>query len=587
MDNIDLATMDYLREVVKHLETARRGEKGRMIAGASELLGRSEDWVYRQLKQMGYESNRKRRSDAGRSELTEDECRVVANLLVQSSRDNDKRLMTFATALEIAKANGLINTSVSTSTAVRQMKRLKLHPDQVSRAHAYQPMASRHPNHVWQFDVSFCVLYYLRDKEGLRVMAEEEFYKNKPHNLDRIKNERVLRYLVTDHTTGAFYLEYFVAPGENAKTLIDFLINAFHKRQGKDPFHGVPFILVWDAGTANLSSMAKHFLDNLKVSHQVHMPGNPRAKGQVERTHDLVERHFEARLSFMRVDSLEQLNSKAHEWMQWFNGSKKHSRHRHTRYGLWQTIHQEQLRLPPSREVCRELLRKHEPVSRVVQGDLTVSYAMPGYGSLRYSIRDLDGVNAGEEVKVTFNPYQMPRLLVIVDHADGSQTQDLVEPLEYDEYGFVEGAAVYGEEYKSQPDKQVDTQRKLMNREAYGVETDREVKAARKKRTPAFEGQIDPMADVKQQGQNLPDYMPRRGTALPVEAPRSLSALVMTTTRAQRLIRDTLNLSPEQTREVGIVLRERYPEGIPEEELSAFIEEVRQDHDQQQNTATG
>ncbi|MCW7555880.1 transposase [Endozoicomonas gorgoniicola] len=586
MESIDQGVTEYLRELIKHLAVAPRGDKGRIVAGACECLGRSEDWVYRQLKNLGYQSNRKRRSDSGQSELTEDECRNVANLLLQSNRENNKRLMTIENALELARSNALISSAVSVSTATRQMKRYQVHPDQVTRPAPYQPMASKHPNHVWQFDVSYCVLYYLRNKEGLRVMNRQEFYDNKPQNLEKIKNERVLRYLVTDHTTGAFYLEYFVAPGESTDVLIRFLINAFHQREGKDPFHGVPFMLVWDAGTANISSMAKHFLDNLQVNHQVHTPGNPRAKGQVERTHDLVERHFEARLSFMQVDSIEELNSQAQRWMRWFNGEKKHTRHGHTRYGLWQTIRQEQLRLAPSREICKELLRKHEPVTRVIQGDLTVSYTMPGYGSMKYSVKDLDGINAGDELKVTFNPYYMPKLTVIIDHADGRQTQDLVEPLKFDEYGFVTDAAVYGEEYKSKPDKQVDKNRKQMNREAYGVETDQEVKAARKKRTPAFEGRVDPMADVKQQEPNLPDYMSRKGTDLPVEAPRTLSALVMSATKAQKLIRDTFSLSPEQTREIGQLLRERFPDGIPEEELNPFVEEVIQNHDQK-NTATG
>lgn len=59
-----------------------------------------------------------------------------------------------------------------------------------------------------------CVLYYL-DRGGLAVMDKKEFYKNKPQNVKRIANERVLRYLVTDHYSGAFYLHYFLAAGED------------------------------------------------------------------------------------------------------------------------------------------------------------------------------------------------------------------------------------------------------------------------------------------------------------------------------------------------------------------------------------
>ncbi|MGL1089448.1 transposase, partial [Vibrio vulnificus] len=74
-------------------------------------------------------------------------------------------------------------------------------------------------------------------------------------------------------------------------------------------------------------------------------PGRPWAKGQVESTHNLVERRFEGRLAFMTVHSIEELNQQATRWSVGFQSLVEHGRHKKTRFGMWQTIQNEQLRL--------------------------------------------------------------------------------------------------------------------------------------------------------------------------------------------------------------------------------------------------
>ncbi|MFW8696385.1 hypothetical protein, partial [Mesorhizobium japonicum] len=69
----------------------------------------------------------------------------------------------------------------------------------------------------------------------------------------------------------------------------------------------------------------------------------------------LVEREFESALKFQAANTLEQINTWAAQWMRFFNGTAVHTRTRRTRYGVWQLITPEQLRLAPSVEVCREL----------------------------------------------------------------------------------------------------------------------------------------------------------------------------------------------------------------------------------------
>jgi transposase InsO family protein len=565
--------MQHLCGLATDLANAKHGERKQLINRAAGLLGRSEQWVYSQLKKIDPTTSRKQRSDRGASKLNREECQLISNLMVQAVRDSGKSLLSLKEAVNIAQANGLIRKNVSETTVAREMRRHRLHPEQVKQGSPFTQLRSLHPNHVWQFDVSVCVLYYLKSNEGLQVMPKDEFYKNKPENLERIKNDRVLRYLVTDHYTGAFYVEYFNTPGENAETLTEFLLKAFGKRDN-DPFHGVPFMLIWDAGTANQSNLVKGMLSRLEVQAHTHEVGSPRAKGQVERTHDLVERSFESRLSFCTINSIEQLNVEAQKWSVMFNSTRPHSRHGHTRFGLWQTIKQSQLRIRPALEFCLSLLEKVQPASRKVKGDLTIEYAIKGFGSHRYSVENIPNIGIGESIMITYNPYKVPNITAIYEGLDGEHVHYELAPIELDEAGFNIGAPIIGQSYRSLADTPSDKARKAMNLDAYGVEKEIEVKAARKTRKPAFEGRIDAFADVKQAA--VPDFMARKGHDLKVRAPIRSSELKISYAKAVPMIRDSigLNKDSDQAKRLTRIFKQRYPDGISEEEVYEFTKEM-------------
>ncbi|WP_171909832.1 integrase core domain-containing protein [Aquisalimonas asiatica] len=500
--------------------------------------------------------------------MTVEEARVVANLIHESTRQNGKRLLSFRDAIDIAFANGRIETYASPATFARVMREAGFHPDQLATPAPHVSMRSMHANHVWQFDVSICVLYRLTTG-GLQVMEEKEFYKNKPHNLKRIENQRVLRYLVTDHFSGAFYLEYFQAAGEDQETLFKFLMSAFAERpHPNDPFHGVPSTLVWDAGSANQSYMIRNLLDRLQVEHIAHEPGNPRAKGQVERTHDIVERHFEGRLYMMRIESIEELNEKAHAWMRHFNSKRQHSRTKKTRYGLWQTIREDQLRICPPLELCRELLQT-KPVQRKVASDLSVSFAVQGWGQATYSVEHVPGVRVGEQVDVSVNPYRAPSVLVAGLDENGGEILVECDPVQRDEAGFRLDSPVYGEGFHSVGDTDTDTHRKALAREAYGAETNREVERARAKREPAFQGSIDPISYLE--ADELPSYMRRKGTALDV--PNPAAALeVQPLTHIEAMKRLAVKLERPIKPEENQAIRRAFPDGVPEDSLGAVVD---------------
>ena len=94
------------------------------------------------------------------------------------------------------------------------------------------------------------------------------------------------------------------------------------------------------------------------------MPGNPRAKGQVEKANDIVETQFECLLKLEPVQSIEELNEAAERWCAAFNANRLEGRDtRLTRGGkkiasrleLWNRIEEAQLKELPAPDICRQI----------------------------------------------------------------------------------------------------------------------------------------------------------------------------------------------------------------------------------------
>lgn len=573
---------EYFQTLAVRLSAAPHNQRGEIVQEAVRFLGVSAQQVYRRLQSAGWRSGRKLRNDKGDTRLTDDDLKLIANVMVESSRANGKRLLGVRDAMDILRANGRLTTEVAPETALRVMRARGLHPDQLARATPHVNLRSLHANHCWQFDVSVCVLFYL-DNGGLGVMDEKRFYKNKPENLKRISNDRVLRYLVTDHYSGAFYVHYYLARGENQETLFDFLMRAWTKREhAQDPMHGVPLQLLWDAGSANTSYLIRNLLERLNVRQLVHTPGNPRGKGQVETTHNIVERCFEGRLSLMKVNDIDHLNAAAHTWMRYHNGVRVHTRHNSTRYGLWQTIRQEQLRICPPRALCEQLLRT-KPEARKVQGNLVVRYAVKGYEPAFYSVAHIDGVRVGESVDVCVNPYRAPNVDVLIKDLDGSERVYECTPLARDAAGFMVDAPVIGVSYKATPDTDVDQHRKALAKQAYNADTQLEVDKARREKRPAFGGDIDPITYLE--GQTAASYMPRRGTELDLPARVHVELAPLTHVEACRLLIG--KLGRRLTAEDNKAVRVWYPDGVPEDQLEILAARLRGEIDNINIAANG
>lgn len=569
MHAADLAQLDYLRATASRLKSAGHGQRGLITDEAMRWLGVSKQTLYTRLRALGYGSSRKLRADKGDSRISEPEVKAVAGILRASQRQTGKELLPVGDAIEIALANGLLAQRVAPATMLRLMRLHDCHPRQLARPEPHVTMRSLHPNHVWQLDASICVLYYLRNGR-VGVMDERKFNVRKPRDLVKVSNQRVMRYALTDHFTGDVLCRYYNVAGEDQRTLFEFLMWAM-QRNDAHVMHGVPWMLVWDAGSANQSHAIGTLLTALMIRHWAHTPGNPRAKGQVEGVHNIIERKFEGRLTFARIDSVEQLNGEMDAWLRAFNGTAIHSRHGHTRDGLWQTIRQDQLRLCPSAELCQTLMHS-KPLPRTVKGNLVIQFAPKGHASALYSVEHVPNVRVGDTVQVAINPYRTPSIFVIGEAEDGSTRYIECDPAATDHAGFFTTSPVIGEQFASKADTPVDTARKDLNEAAYGERDTLDAIAARNKGRLAFGGKIDPFADVREAAAKAPIHIIRRGTEMDVPDPvqidlKPLSHMQVAFEMRARLTRP---LTPEDNARI----REWFPDGIPESELDDLAQRL-------------
>jgi hypothetical protein len=555
---------ELLLQTKNALAAAGHGQKKAVVAQACAQLQCSPQTLYRKLDEAGFDSLRKARSDKGEVMYTPDQLKLIAGMLVESTRSNDKRLLTIEDAVAILFADGHLPAIASASWVSQMLTAHALHPDQLRHLAPAQSLRSLHPNHVWQIDASVCVLYYMKSG-SLQSMPKDEFYKNKPQNLAKVVNDLCTRYVATDHTSGTIWTRYYTG-GETAQNLIDFFLWCISQHEGMLA-HGVPMMVMLDPGAANTSGLFKNLCERLAVKLQINEPGNPRAKGQVENAQNLVERHFEGLIRFMPELDLEALNERCQAY---FNGTKKHTRHGQPRYSAWMHITPEELRIAPSMELLRDLVTSTEQTRRV-SNTMTISYAVKGHGQADYDVRYVPGVMVGQQLTVVVNAYRAPAIDVRYTDAETGELRWMcVEPQGKDAFGFSANAAIIGQEYKQAPATQADQGRDAIGQAAYGTANAQDTAKARKSNAQAYAGQINIMADIE--ATKLPDYLPRKGTALAM-AKREVDEAVMNVTILSKRLRARLGERYEPR--MFAWLQERFGKtGATEQQFEALVQQL-------------
>lgn len=574
---------ERLNAIATQLGKLPHGGKTPFLQAEAEKLGMSVAKLYKLLEQVMIKPRRKKRSDAGKTALELSDAQMISALIMETMRKNGKRLMTVERAVEMLIANKEIDPvrvdketgecfTLSTSTIIRALKLYKLHPDQLLQPEPVTSLQSLHPNHVWQIDASLCVLFYLPTSGkdmGLRMMKADEFYKNKPKNVAKIEQDRVWRYVISDHCSGCLFV-WYVFGGENSENLCEAYIQAMQPKADRlnDPFCGVPKSVMLDPGSANTGHGFKSLNKQLGVNVIINKVGNPRAKGQVENGNNLVETQFESSLKLVRINSIDELQALANRWMRYFNGKKIHSRHGMTRYKAWQKIQAEQLLIPPPAEYCRELVLS-KPEERKVNPDLTIDF-----GGRKYDVRNVPFVLVGEKITVAKNPWKQFSVQVQRWDADGKETWLEVPEIVVNEFGFRQDAAVIGEEYKAHADTPAQTNAKELDKLAMGADTLEQAEQNRKAKALPFGGRIDPFAH---QEQVLADdkvrYMPKRGQQMDYNK-MDVQAAVLNEFELRKIMKQRVDEMGFDWATALQRLKDEYPNGAPESELETVFAHI-------------
>jgi hypothetical protein len=562
-------------------EAQTAAERSAIIEEAMRLSGRSRDWVYRTLREFGWTSGRKQRRDAGTTTQDEQALKVLGAVLAEGGRKNGKATMKVPLAKSILEQNGL-EFRVSDGRVRELLRRYKMDLKSQSKASPAQRMRSLHPNHVHMVDPSLCLVYYAPDG-GQRIIRDDEAYKNKPF-LEGKEHLKCWRYVLIDHYSGSLCVRYYQSKGENMVNLFDFLLFAWGLKD--DPmyaFHGLPKILVLDPGSANISKPMLRALASLRVEALPHLPGNPRAKGSVEGGNNLVELGLESRLKFEPVNSVAELNDLANRWCAAYNSNQiegldcqitRMGRKMGSRLSLWQHITQDQLVELPDEEICR-LLLSYEPVTRIVDGQLSFSYDHPKSGRRYYSMYGQPGVTVGTELQVQPILTEAQPIMVATWRNGLEDISVEVGPIEQDEAGFAQSGAVFGQEYKRPKDTGTETSRKELTRLAHGT---LEPKRGAVPFAAANDGQgLKAHSFLDTEGWAGQDIKPAVRVGTPVEVTAAdvvrPEEVVCSATEAVKRIKP--KLFPNELPAGYLAdLKARYPNGVPTSHIDDLAHEI-------------
>lgn len=508
-------------DLARRLDEAPFGTKSALKRAFCETYGRSLNTLHRDLKSVGWTSGRKRRSDAGSTSQDEAALRDLAAAARVSVRKNGKATLRTPNARSMLSQNGR-EFSVSNARLNQLLKQRGMDLATQQQPSAHVTMRSLHPNHVHQVDPSLCLLYYAPNGEQ-HVLHDDEIYKNKPQWVDKIGNLKCWRYVLTDHYSSAITVRYFQSRGETQENLFDFLLYAWGRREGRVQ-HGVPRMLYTDPGSANTASAIKNALTAMDVIFEPHMPGNPRAKGQVENANNIVETLFESRLRFEPVRSIDELNAAVEAWAIAYNANaipdydsrlkRTFMRQPLARAAIWQQIRKEHLRILPSVDVCRWMLTA-DAVERIVKADRRITFRHPvSKRSETYPLDHIPEIYPRLKVMVSPLVYGDREIIVTLTTYQGEEKTYICQPIEIADpvAGFAVGP-VFGEDYQQAPDSVIDKAGKELDRAAFGDLSADELDKAKKKDATPFGG-LDAHSHLS--GVYVPDFMSRQGTELTV-----------------------------------------------------------------------
>jgi hypothetical protein len=535
---------------------------------------------------------RKERKTKGMSGASREILLNASTLLLTSRRTSNEIPLPACDAKMMLEDSGIETGGVSTSRFLCRLRQEQISAKDLLKSSPHVRLLSNHPNHVWQFDVTNCLQYFLDAKKGMGERdCEMTMYKNKIVKTAKAIKKELLRYAVVDHCSGAFFFHYFYASGERAADGSEFLFRAMRPKDelikktwngesgaklGKFRMHGVPFMLISDRGSILTAKANQALMDALRVDLQLHMPGNPRAKGAIEGLMKYINR-FEGRLKFQRPADLDELNRWALDWCIYINAAVK-MRDVAPRSVMWSYITAEQLRLCPEEDLYR-LLIKEPTITRTADGSRLISV-----DNRSYQIPDPQ-VEAGQKVNVVRHPYEYPKIEV---HCNGFVW--LCDPIPEDIFGRLTNGTQYGT-YQSPKHTETQKAKTEMEKTAEGWGLTWKGTGDKRMAVAPPVGFISPLTVFGHHADKVGnlEFIERRGTPLDVKEPELPENTVLKVDAAQvsrgiaaRRI-SFVEFLKQLKAEIGVItpkmnsdLRTKYENGIEIKEAEEVIRAIQE-----------
>jgi hypothetical protein len=561
------------------LDNAEHGTKEAMKDDFCQRFNLSKALLGRELQKLR-DTGRKQRSDAGKTELSKQEAMYISAHIMEGYRKNDKKNISIKEAVDVLRTNNKIvagrtdketgeHTPYSESAIATALRNYCLHPDQLRQQSPATPMRSKHPNDVWQLDASVCIIFYLQDGNyGMCELDKAMHYKNKPENLGAIEKYRVIRYVLTDHTSGFIAWRYY-KHSESGEHSVHFLAWCMAEKPLKNYlFQGKPNVLVVDPG-ATSSGLVGRFCKRMDIRLLKNKPRNPRAKGSVERANGIVEQVFEQKLRAFKAkpENFDQLNDLALRYQLFFNSTEIHSRTKKTRMDVWMMIKQEQLIKTPSLEILLSLATESPKECTVRTGDKAQLYVQ--FKAKFYNVKDVPGVYVKAKIQVSWHPFIVNHAAAIVIDEDGYESYIALPEITFDEFGFSEQGAFYGDEYKSIPDTVADKNRKLINELSTGTKNQDDAdKKRREKGFTPFNGEVNPF--LKMETTQLPEFIQKRGTEMDLNLP---SIDLPKLNHVQFAKYGKSKMGDNWNSDLYVQIKKHFPNGATEPELDQWLVE--------------
>lgn len=271
---------------------------------------------------------------------------------------------------DVARANGL--GDVATSTYNRHLRKDGINRNANKQdIRLYQSWRAPFQNHTHQLDGTVSQQFYIADDFSVQYDDKLKEYYAKKKGMPKGRSVLHLLSLIDDHSR-AIYAEFTAS--NHSRSWMNFLYNAWRLKDDPFvfPFHGIPKFIYTDQDPIVTSHKFQRAMDVLLGSRKnvlTHFPGNPRAKGKVERAFQVMQ-EFEKVTKRKKWQSLQEANADLTDYLYKVN-NRRHSAIAEAPFECWIRIPQERLLAPPNEEIFRIL--HMDSIWRQIRKNLTIS----------------------------------------------------------------------------------------------------------------------------------------------------------------------------------------------------------------------